>query len=424
MSTARTYFGLLLACVLVAATAPLVAQRSESPSSRLFPGADRVFADFPDDPHRWAALTALFGASMERLPDGTPKASYDKSSNYEVNIGLLEQKFDQMGKSSPQAKEFFDQIEALRNDKAFRKQVLDKYGISQLPTGTKPPKPTEPKIQKTGEQLVREASPYWLATIIAMYLAIRMMVRAGGNQAVPARSGGGDLPASLQVVSVLGRQYPVELQSGMVVEEKTWTEQVPRSITTPGQIVTVNDQQIQLPTQTHMYSETVRKDRLCVADPAGNELFWNLSGGALEARPSHVLSRIGRPVGDEVMFLMACNHTTGQVASFDGGIHAQHYAPFFRAFVVAAIIGTVGFLYGGWEMIPMIQPDETFTMNALGLGIFGLIGSTIMGFFMAWFTGARTIMKRDKEFASTWAPKYREFFKQVTPAVLARFRKS
>jgi hypothetical protein len=100
---------------------------------------------------------------------------------------------------------------------------------------------------------------------------------------------------------------------------------------------------------------TTRKDRIWLRDHTGRESAWMITGGVLEARTSHVLSRIGRPMGDEVMFLMACNHTTGQIVSLDGGIQAQHHAPFLRAWFAATLVGTAGFLFGGWNMIPLIN---------------------------------------------------------------------
>src|SRR5262245_10805449 len=77
------------------------AQRPESPTSKLFPGTDRVFADFHDDAERWVACEALFFASLEKLPDGQYKASYDKSSSYQLTMGSIQTKYEQMGKTSP-----------------------------------------------------------------------------------------------------------------------------------------------------------------------------------------------------------------------------------------------------------------------------------------------------------------------------------
>jgi len=409
--------------LVAAASASTLAQRPESATSKLFPTADRVYADFPDDAQKWAALRALYEASMERLPDGSPKASYEKSSNYQVNINLLEQQYGQADPSSPKAKEFHDRIESLRNDKAFRLQVLDKYGISKLPTGSRKPPTAQPTVRTTGEELIQEAAPYWLGTIILMWLVARQMVRAGGSGPRPAPSSGGDLPADLQIVEVTARRYGVELDSGVVLEERTWTETTTTHTTTPGQVITVGDQTYQTAPQHSTAISTTRKDRIWLRDHNGRESAWMITGGVLEARTSHVLSRIGRPVGDDVQFLMACNHTTGQIVSLDGGIQAQHSAPFLRAWIAATLVGTAGFLFGGWNMIPLIDDTQPFAMNALGLGIEGLIGSTIMGIFMAILAGRSLIKRRNNEFYKNWVPKYRDFFRQFTPVVTARFPK-
>ena len=419
MLIARVRFGLLLALVLVCAT-PLLAQRAESQSSLLFPTVDRVFADFPDDPHRWAAMRALYEESMKRQPDGTYKASYEKSSSYQLNIGLLEQKYS-LPAYAAQSKDFLDRTATLRNDRNFKQQVLDKYGISALKTGTK--KDFEQNA-KSPEQLMRDAFPYWVATLVLMWFAARYTARGGRSLGTSASVTGGDLPTQLRTVEVLGRQYPVELDSGIVLDERSWVETTTTHTITPGQVITVNDQMISIPAQQSSSTSSVRQDRICLADQNGRQTFWQLSGGAFDCLKEHVVSRIGVPQGDQVLFLMACNHTTGQVVTFPAGVNAQHSGRFLFPWFVATVVGTAGFFFFGWSFIGRLNPEETFAWNAAAYAILCFIGSIITAFMMAFWAGGRVTLKRNKLFYKNWVPKYREFFKQYTPAVVARFRRS
>src|SRR5215468_2388325 len=108
--------------VLLVSSAAASAQGQESATSALFPDPARVVADYPDDARRWAALTWLYRAGQDRLPNGEYKASYQKSSAYHQAIGTIEEKYH-LG--TPQAdKAFADRISALNRDRAFQRQVL------------------------------------------------------------------------------------------------------------------------------------------------------------------------------------------------------------------------------------------------------------------------------------------------------------
>lgn len=420
MFVARVRTGLLLAFAILIWT-PVLAQRGESASSQLFPTVDRIWADFPDDPHRWAAMRALYEESMKRMPDHSYKASYEKSSSYQQNIGLLEQKYD-LPAQAAQKKDFFDRIEALKNDTGFKQQVLSKYGITALKTGTVKDWEQNAKAQqevKTPEQLMREAFPYWVATLVLMWLVVRQTSRHGGAPAFSAPPAGGDLPRDLQMVKVTGRQYPVELDSGVVLDEKSWVEHTTTFTSTPGQVITVGDQMYSIAPQHSSSTSSVKHDRICLADRNGRESFWQLTGGIFDVRKSHVLSRIGVRRGDEVTFLMACNHTTGQIVSFAGSIHSLHGGRFLAPWFYATIAGTAGFFLGGWNLIPRLSPEETWAWSALSYGIMCFIGAIITAFLMALWTGGRVIIRRNNEFYKNWVPKYREFFKRYTPPIRA-----
>ncbi|HKW02770.1 MAG TPA: hypothetical protein VJN96_23305 [Vicinamibacterales bacterium] len=216
--TGRLRFAALLAAFL-AVGASGSAQGQESASSALFPTAAKVFADYPDDAGRFGALTWLYRASMERLPNGQYKASYEKSSAYQQTMGGIQEKYH-LG--TPQAdKAFADRITALSRDRAFAQQVFARYHIDTLPTGPQTPAAAQPRANPEVE--LQTAVPWWLTTIALMGLVAWYRVSRPVSYPIPPAPSGDaiTLPESLRVVRVLGSTYALEADAGLVLEEKT-----------------------------------------------------------------------------------------------------------------------------------------------------------------------------------------------------------
>jgi hypothetical protein len=408
----------LLFTFLAAGVAAL-AQGQESATSALSPTAARVFADYGDDATRWAALTWLYRASMDRLPNGQYKASYQKSSEYQQTIGSIEAKYH-LG--TPQAdKAFGDKISALGRDRAFQQQVLARYHLDTLPTGSAagagqpPARPANPEIE------LQKAVPWWLVTIAVMGLVAWYRVSRPVNYPIaPAPSGATvGLPESLRVVEVPGCRYALEADAGQVVDEKTWTETTYSTYTTQGSVQQVGDSLYVFPGRQQMIATTVQKDRFWLRDAAGRESAWVISGGVFTARVGHVVSRVGTRNADTVEFIVACNHSTGHCVVFNGTVGRYHGAPTRRAWIITTLLGTLGWIVGGWHLIPLLGQD-TFAEGLLGFAILGLIGSTIVGLFVTSWIQGRIFQRRNAYFAQKYLPAIRQFLLEQSPAMIAR----
>jgi len=417
-----------LLAVLLLSEAAAFAQGPESESSRLFPAPARVLADYADDPSRWAALTALYFAAQDRLPNGQYKASYDKSTSYQQAIGTIEEKHHV---GTPQEdKGFVDRIRALRRDRTFTQQVLARYHLDALPTGpqTRPapqPAANPPAARPPGanpEVELQMAVPWWIGTIVVMWAVAKMRVSKPVNYPIPPAPTGGALvlPESLRVVQVAGCRYALEIDSGAVVDEKTWTETTYSTYTTPGSVQQFGDQLYVYPGQQHAFASTVQKDRFWLRDAAGHETAWVISGGVLNARVGHVLSRVGTRDGETVNFIVACNHTTSQCVVFNGTVGRYHGAPTRRAWLITTLVGTLGWVIGGWNLIPLLG-QESFAMALVSFAILGLIGSAIIGLFVTSKVQTNLFQKRNKYFAEKYLPELRKFLLEQSPAAIARF---
>jgi hypothetical protein len=416
--TGRLRFVAAVFAMLFGAGASASAQGQESASSALFPTAARVVADYPDDANRWGALTWLYRASMDRLPNGQYKASYQKSTEYQQTIGSIQEKYH-LG--TPQAdKAFADRITALSRDRAFGQQVLARYHLDSLPTG--PATRPAPQPAANPEVELQKAVPWWLATIALMGLVAWYRVsRPVTYPIAPAPSGDAiALPESLRVVHVPGSTYALEIDAGQVLEEKTWTETHYSTYTTQGSVQQLGDTLYVFPGRQQMTATTVQKDRFWLRDAAGRESAWVISGGVFTARVGHILSRVGTREGENVDFIVACNHSTEQCVVFNGSVKRYHGAPTRRAWLISTLIGTLGWVVGGWNLIPLLGQDS-FAMALLSFAILGLIGSVLIGLFLTSWIQTRIFLRRNAYFARTYLPAIRKFLLEQSPAVIARF---
>jgi hypothetical protein len=115
-----------------------------------------------------------------------------------------------------------------------------------------------------------------------------------------------------------------------------------------------------------MVASTVQKDRFWLRDTNGHESAWVISGGVLSARVGHVVSRVGTRDGETVDFIVACNHSTGQCVVFNGTVGRYHGAPTRRTWPIATLVGTAGWVLGGWNLIPLRSAGQISWPTWLG----------------------------------------------------------
>jgi hypothetical protein len=105
---------------------------------------------------------------------------------------------------------------------------------------------------------------------------------------------------------------------------------------------------------------------------------------------------------------------------FNGSVKRYHGAPTRRAWLISTLIGTLGWVVGGWNLIPLLGQDS-FAMALLSFAILGLIGSVLIGLFLTSWIQTRIFLRRNAYFARTYLPAIRKFLLEQSPAVIARF---
>jgi hypothetical protein len=210
------------------------------------------------------------------------------------------------------------------------------------------------------------------------------------------------------------------MDSGLVTEEKTWTETTYSTYATPGSVQTVGDTVYTFPGRQETVASSVQKDRIWLRDVGGHESSWTITGGTFDVRAGHVVSRVGTREGDKVQFMVACNHVTGQFVVFPGTVGRYHGSPNRSSSRIALLIGVVGWVYGGWNLIPLLGQDS-FAENLVGFTIMGLIGSFLIALFVNGRIHGKIFKMRNAYFSQKYLPELRQFLLQQSPAVIARF---
>jgi hypothetical protein len=97
-----------------------------------FPDAKRVMADYSDDASRYAALSAL----LNDLPHG--RETYEKSFAYSQAINQVIYKYTVRGVDPQIRKTFDDRTGQLMRDQNFKRSVLERYRVADLPVARAP----------------------------------------------------------------------------------------------------------------------------------------------------------------------------------------------------------------------------------------------------------------------------------------------
>lgn len=322
--------------------------------SARFPEPDRIFSDFTDDAERWAAFKILHAALRQAMPGPPVVVESGKLADYSNAMNDVDFNRRQQSATADEYERFSLQVRQLLNDPKFRDRVIARYKLNQL---TDPSNSSGAREQDELDIAMQHSLPYWLGALMTVVVLAPIFVFSFDRRRLPNHSNSvGDspvtLPDSLHVIRVFGRRYEVELHTGLVVDKESRTEhRVEVTATSGGPATVVGDQVYVSPTQIHAQTVVTQKDCLWVRGADGRESPWNLTNAALQARPGHVVSYVGRRLrngGTE--FLVATNHATGQVDTFCG-LNNAHKARWFLACVATTFVGAFGILFAMYKLI-------------------------------------------------------------------------
>jgi hypothetical protein len=387
----------------------------------VFPQPNQVVADFSDDPERYVALNILWDTSKAKAPD-----AIDQRKVYYGASEGIRQKYLVMGGAA--STQFEDRIRQLTADRDFRKKVLDKYQLSNLPT---PPAGSAAPVRRNTDvtdDMIKGAlvksSPFMIASLLLMFFVARKMVRSASKFSVvtpPQKKPEGlpVLPESLRIVKLPLLDYSVDTISAIALEKETTLHTHSVTTTTAGQVYSVGNQIHSTPGQTSTSVSTSQVDLIWVRTADSRETSWTFSGGDFKVRPGHVLSAIIVPGAKESsQFLMSFNHTTNQFKVFGTipyGVRSGW------AWSVATFIGSIGFGITV-AILLSLQPDsQADAINRLLQPfvdwIMGGIASAILALIIVNRITVNLIEQRQAAFRQNYLSAFQQFLEQSTPAV-------
>lgn len=392
-----------------------------------FPEPNQIATDFPDEVERYAVLNLLWETSREKAPGDTARrGTYYRAADairmkYSIPGGAAYDKFSERNFQ-------------LNADANFRRTVLEKYQLTNLPVERAAPEARNTDVTDTMiKGAFLKASPFIVASLLLMIWLMGFLVRKASTLSAvnpPAVNAPGGLPAlpeSLRVVSLPLLQYSVDVVSALAVEKETTMHTHVHTSTSGGQVYTVGNEVQSTPVQTSTSVTTTQQDLVWVRTADNRETSWVFKGGTFKVRPGHILSVITHPGSDgSTEFLMAYNHNTGQFEELRGipyGIRGG-----IRAWLLATLVGSVGFAIA-CGIILSIQPDS----EASGLDrllspvvdwIMGVIASAIAAFFISMTAGRKLSRQRHATYQRQYVPGFRQFLGQCTPALQKHFNVS
>jgi hypothetical protein len=262
-----------------------------------------------------------------------------------------------------------------------------------------------------------------IAMLVMPWLLIRTEDRAPGASA-SGMEGADDLaalPDALRIVAVPRLRYAVKLESGVVVDEKTWSETRVDVSTSGGQVhaqsgTAYSAPSIQVtPVEVHARSTVTQKDRIWMRTADGRELAWTFSGDHLLTRRSQVISILTLSGHhDQPPALLAYNHTTQKLTTLGRrALNELHALPAARLWLATTVVGIIGsclvmYLAGKRSLSPagvLLPAVVIAVLVGLYVGIIKLIYAA----------------RRDRQFNQKYLPAYRRFLEQITPELLKRF---
>ena len=398
-------------------------------------------AAYPDEVERFVALRIL-NITLNRVTTGRTPGAYEKGSSYMQALQQISAGHDIEQPNAKASKDFGERVRKLGADLRFRQSVLERYHLTDLSAESQPvapgQSPTASRLPEDVEatqanRVLFPCGPIWLATLVLMCFVPRIIWNITGqlgNSKAPSggiRLDSGQLPDPLREFRLLGFDYQAGVQSGKVIEEKTWSETHVNSVTAPATFQVVGDQVYQSGGGTTTSSSTVTKDRIWVRTPNGGEAAWTFSGGKFVARQGQVLSGITQPSGDGSHFLIVFNHTTGQFETYRPISTGQRKIGIMLAWIITTLLGAAGFVFGtallfmpGGSVTSLFSPAGMLTfMVILVRGGFGcLIGAAITARLIIGYLRGKIEGERGARFDKEFKPVYMRFLQESTPVIV------
>ncbi len=195
------------------------------------------------------------------------------------------------------------------------------------------------------------AYPRWGLAFAAMCIVPWLLALIG----LPARYGaaisgkGPQMADHLRKVSILGSRYALNIYTGRVMSEKSWTETTIDTTTTTtvgGNWTSTGfwHDSMSSSTQVSVTTTTVQRDQVRIGYPDKSRGSWEFYNSDLIVAPGDITSLIARRVGDQLECVIGYNHDSRQFVTFN--LLHTHAISGKLTWLVATVLGALGFSWG------------------------------------------------------------------------------
>ena len=240
------------------------------------------------------------------------------------------------------------------------------------------------------------------------------------------------LPEKLQVVKVPRLEYPVELEFGQVIDEKTWSETHINVSTSGGQVNVTSGPTLgasnhistsvhTTPVQVHTTSTVIQKDRVWFRNLNHEQSVQTFSGGDFLMRQGQVISFLRLPLpGDNQRTLLAYNHATGRSKIFDSTLDYAHKLkglPLWGIMMgIAALGGFVSRMILLHAIASRVDVKNVNVAFVVWLAAAAALSLIYVGIIKLVYSG-----RRNRVFNRQYLPACLQFFGQITPELNQHF---
>ena len=444
--------GLLAFWLAMPAAAPAAPAAQTAEPSALdtnFPGPQQVLQAYPNEPERVAALVIMrdvIWASDPRLPApidltkgaisaarqllGSASDAWRSQQGDAYNRAIKQVQADENQSDLTKAQRILiyrGGTGSDRDDHAhdFHEQLFQKF----LPTLA-----AQMRIEDAiiGDLSARAWGLIGICMLITPWLIIFFF---GGktSEIIPHAADASDplaLPESLGVVRLPRLEYPVKVESGLVLDDATWSEMHLHSSTSGGGVSVssgpslVSPGYLQTnvrvnPVRTEVSSTNVRKNQIWMLTPDGRELPWTFTDSTFLTRRTQVVSILTRPGnGDNPPALLAYNHSTQKLNTLGykalSNLHSMRLVGTWFATVAVGIAG--GYVQGQIAYHASGGRTNRF-LDTLVVGV----AAVVLSFIYLLIIGLIYSGRRNRAFRRKYLPAYRQFFEQLTPQLMKHF---
>jgi hypothetical protein len=370
-----------------------------------FPDADAIYAAYPEDRQRLAALSLIDSLLWEKAGQPQLPATAEKIARYRAMMENLNPK------GGSRRVQLTNEIYDLVHSNQFKYEVMSRFAPAYAGAPLRELKEAQFTERKRSEA---QKSNLTIVGMVLLMLAMPFLYLMKGERKLgvnrernPDPNYPFQLPETLSVIKVFRKWIGLDFDCGLIYDKNVRTVTVTTHYYRSGQTYEINGTVYTTPGSWGSSTTTTTYYKYSYRTPDGRDSWTEFAGNVFPAEEGDMMSTV--TFGGDVLF--AYNHSQEKFVKLGSGIApalAMRSRVVWYACLAVALIGTA-FLY--FVVLPGTLSEDNADKAAFAVPIvLGVMsGIYIVGFKLL------VIMIRRSTFRLKWQPRFREFMVQRTP---------